>query len=886
MDLYIIDGNSYVYRAYYAIRSLTNSKGFPTNAIYGFTNMLMKIIRDKRPEGLVVSFDSPEPTERHLLFNQYKANRKETPSDLAEQLPHIRKVIAAFHIRIFELPGYEADDLIGTIAKKAASEGSNIFIVTADKDMMQLVDDRIKVYDPLKDRVLDREYVIGKFGVGPERVTEYMALTGDATDNIPGVRGIGDKTAKELLASFSSLDELIRHPERISREKLRSLLTENKDMMLMSRKLARIDTAAPIDIHVGEFVLREPDWLALLSLFKEYEFTSLMKLIPTAAEGAGAVVRSHETILGEESLREVVASISDVFAFDTEATGRNPLRDHLVGISLCWERDRACYVPVGHAQALMSENAQLARDKVRNILSPLFHDPGISKIGHNLKYDIVMLAGEGIEVVGHLYDTMIAAYLLNPNKPGHSLDEVSFEYLSRRKKSFMEVLKKRQSFADVPLDEATAYAAEDAALAFELKDILFAKLWEQDLESVYSDIEMPLIRVLVDMERAGVSIRTSLLEEMSRELADEILAIEKRIYSLAGEEFNINSPKQLSSILFAKLGLSPTRKTKTGFSTGMDVLEELAEVHDLPREVLQYRSLTKLKTTYIDVLPGLVNPATGRVHTSFNQTVTATGRLSSSDPNLQNIPIRGEWGKRIREAFVAEEGNLLLSADYSQVELRILAHLSGDEGLISAFNNGLDIHARTAAEIFGVPLDGVTTEMRRTAKTVNFGVIYGISSFGLSETLNIDRKEAERYIRQYFDRHPGVKRYVEELISGATHKGFVTTLFGRRRPVPELNNKNRAVRQLGERLAVNSPIQGTAADLIKIAMINIKKRLHDERLGARMILQVHDELLFELPETELETVRNMVREEMEGVKILSIPLKVEIGYGRNWAEAH
>ncbi|NJD55393.1 MAG: DNA polymerase I [Nitrospirae bacterium] len=886
MDLYIIDGNSYVYRAYYAIRSLTNSKGFPTNAIFGFTNMLMKIIRDRRPEGLVVSFDSPEPTERHMLFGQYKANRKETPADLAEQLPHIRRVIDAFRIRIFELPGYEADDLIGTIAKKAASEGANVFIVTADKDMMQLVDERIKVYDPMKDRVLDRAYVIGKFGVGPERVTEFMALTGDAVDNIPGVKGIGEKTAKELLSVFSSIDDLLGHPERISRERLRTLIAENRDMVLMSRKLATIDVAAPIDVDPGEFVLKEPDWLSLLALFKEYEFSSFMKLIPQADTPAGTSDRQHEMVMSEERLRDIAASVADSFAFDTEATGRNPLRDSLVGISLCNEMNRACYIPLSHAQSLVSGPVQLETGKVFSILGPLFGDQGVSKIGHNLKYDIMVLDRVGMSVDGPLFDTMIAAYLLNPNKPGHSLDEVSFEYLSKRKRTFMEVLKKHRTFADVPLEEATAYAAEDAALAFELKDDLFTKLKENGLERIYFDIEMPLISVLVDMETAGIMIRSALLDEMSKELAEEISAIERRIYFLAGEEFNINSPKQLSSILFTKLGLSPTRKTKTGFSTGMDVLEDLVEFHDLPQEVLHYRSLAKLKTTYIDVLPGLVNPETGRVHTSFNQTVTATGRLSSSDPNLQNIPIKGEWGKRIRAAFVAEGGNLLLSADYSQVELRILAHLSGDEGLISAFNENLDIHARTAAELYGVPLDRVTSEMRRTAKTVNFGVIYGISSFGLSETLNIDRKEAEQYIRQYFDRHPGVKRYVEELIAEAAKKGFVTTLFGRKRPVPELNNKNRTVRQLGERLAVNSPIQGTAADIIKIAMINIRKRLNAASLATRMILQVHDELLFELPEAELEAVQRMVREEMEGVLKLSVPLKVDIGHGRNWAEAH
>ncbi|MBI5846457.1 MAG: DNA polymerase I [Nitrospirae bacterium] len=886
MDLYIIDGNSYVYRAYYAIKSLTNSKGFPTNAILGFTNMLLKVIREKKPEGIVVSFDSPAITGRHMMFEQYKANRKETPADLVAQLPHIRKVISALHIKVFEMPGYEADDIIGTIAKKAASEGSNVYIVTADKDMLQLVDDRVKVYDPMKDRMLDKAYVMERFGVGPERVTEYMALTGDAADNIPGVKGIGEKTAKELLASFASIEELLEHPERIPREKLRAMISGSRDMVIMSQKLATIDTAVPIDFTTAEFGLLDPDWLALLSLFKEFEFTSLMKLLPSQATAPATSNRHYSAVFSADTLREIAASVKRELAFDTEATGKYPLIDRLVGLSLCNDSEKSYYVPMGHTQSLMPEHEQLGKEVVMQILNPILADPNISKIGHNLKYDLLMLAKEGISVDGPLLDTMIAAYLLNPNKAGHSLDEVSFEYLSKRKKSFMEVLKKRPSFADVPIDEAAPYAAEDAALAFELKDLLFERLKEGGLESVYLTIEMPLIKVLVDMETAGIKIQEGLLEEMSKELAADIAAIEKRVYFLAGEEFNINSPKQLSAILFTGLGLSPSRKTKTGFSTGVDVLEELAESHELPREVLHYRSLTKLKTTYIDVLPALVNPRTGRLHTSFNQTVTATGRLSSSDPNLQNIPVKGDWGKRIRAAFVAEQGNLLLSADYSQVELRILAHLSNDAGLIAAFRDNIDIHTRTAAEIFGVPLKSVSPEMRRTAKTVNFGVIYGISSFGLSETLNIGRKEAEQFIKQYFDRHPGVKQYIEQLIAETTEKGYVTTLFGRKRPVPELKNQNRNIRQLGERLAVNSPIQGTAADIIKLAMIHIRGRLRAESLQARMILQVHDELLFELPASELHTVGRIVREGMEGVLELSVPLKVDIGHGHNWAEAH
>jgi DNA polymerase-1 len=877
MNLYLIDGNSYVYRAFFAIKGLTNSKGFPTNAIFGFTNMLLKIIREKEPEGLAVLFDSPVPTERHRLFEEYKAHRPEIPSDLARQLPHVRRMISAFNIRIFEVPGYEADDLIGTIAKKAAAGGNSVFIVTADKDMLQLVDGNIKVYDPMKERILDAEYVRERFGVGPERVTEFMALTGDPVDNIPGIKGVGEKTAKELLSSFGSLEELFAHPERIGRERLRRMVEENRKAVYLSLQLASIDTGAPVELEMEDFKMRPPDWLSLLTLFREFEFTSFMKLLPSA----GPSQREYETITSPERLAEVVSSMKDEFALDLEATGRDPLRDSIVGIALCDDREKACYIPVGH-----ESGEQIGKQAALDSLRPVFESRDTGKIGHNLKYDIMLLRRAGVIVSGRLFDTMIAAYLLNPNKPNHNLDEVSFEYLGKRKTSFAEVLKKRRSFAEVTIDEAAPYAAEDAALSYELKDLLFKRLAENDLDEIYFGIEMPLMPVLADMEEAGVKVDATLLNALSKELEVEIESLSRRIFFLAGEEFNINSPKQLSKVLFHSLGLSPTKRTKTGFSTDMDVLEELASEHELPREVLNYRSLTKLKTTYIDVLPALVHGESGRVHTSFNQTVAATGRLSSSDPNLQNIPIRGEWGKRIRAAFIAEEGNLLLSADYSQVELRILAHLSGDEGLIQAFRTGVDIHSRTASELFGVPVDRVTPEMRRTAKVVNFGVIYGISAFGLSEALNMERKDAERYINQYFERHPGVKSYSEKVLAEAKEKGYVTTLFGRKRQVPELKSQNRNTRLQGERLAVNSPIQGTAADIIKIAMLRISGRLAGQALEGRMILQVHDELLFELPERELEAVKKVVREEMEGTGGLSVPLKVEIGYGRNWSEAH
>ncbi|MEW6675603.1 MAG: DNA polymerase I [Nitrospirota bacterium] len=889
MNLYLIDGNSYVYRAYYAIRGLSNSKGFPTNAIYGFTNMLLKIIREKKPDGIIVSFDSPVPTERHRIYEEYKAQRPETPRELAEQMPHIRRMISAFNIKTFEVPGYEADDLLGTIAKRAASEGMDVFIVTGDKDMLQLVGDNIKIYDPMKDSILDEEYVKERFGIGPERITEFMALTGDAVDNIPGIKGIGEKTAKELLSDFGSLEELLRNTERIKRDKLKKLISENAEMVRLSQRLATIDTSVPLNIDISEFGLKESDWPSLLSLFSEFEFGSLMKLIPLGISNK----ISYETVLSMEKLKKIAESIKDEFAFDIEATGRSPMTDTFVGLALCTEKGYASYIPVSHSY--LGVPAQINKKDLSGALSQIFEDKKISKIGHNLKYDIMMLRQEGIHVEGTLYDTMIASYLINPNKPDHSLEEITLEYLSRRKKTFMEVVGKRSSFAEVPLEEATPYASEDASLPLELKEILFNKLKENDLEEIYFNIEMPLIHVLADMEKAGMKIDTGKLEGISKELERELDGIQKRIYFLAGEEFNINSPKQLSRVLFHNLGFQPRKKTKTGFSTEMGVLEELAESHELPREILNYRSLSKLKTTYVDVLPSLINPRTGRIHTSFNQAVTATGRLSSSEPNLQNIPIRGEWGKRIREAFIAEEGNLLLSADYSQVELRILAHLSQDKGLIDAFINGLDIHTRTAAELFGVPLDKVTSDMRRIAKTVNFGVIYGMSPFGLSEILNISRDEAKKYIEEYFDKHPKVKKYIEKTLYEAKERGYVTTLFGRRRPIPELKSPNSNIRGQGERLAINSPVQGTATDIIKIAMITIRKRFKDKGLKTKMILQVHDELLFEVPAQEFETVKDIVKKEMEAMnrfwfmevrRDFSVPLKVDIGYGRNWAEAH
>jgi DNA polymerase-1 len=597
--------------------------------------------------------------------------------------------------------------------------------------------------------------------------------------------------------------------------------------------------------------------------------------------GQEAICKKDEAKNNETNSSPIAHSPSPItyLSFDIEATGRNPISDSIVGIALCKEEGKAYYVPIRHAHGTNVPDAL-------NILKEVLEDESIPKVGHNLKYDILILRQEGIHVKGRLYDTMLASYLLNPNKPDHSLENVSLEYLFYKKRPFTEVLGKRHSFSEVPIDDATPYAAEDAILAMELKDILFERLKNEGLENLYFDMEMPLIYVLTDVEESGVRINKERLEELSKELDRELEIIESRIYTIAGGSFNINSPQQLQKILFEKLGLKPLKKTKTGYSTGMDVLEELSKTHELPMEILNYRTLYKLKTTYVDALPKLIDKKTGRIHTSFNQTVTATGRLSSSEPNLQNIPIRGEWGTKIREVFIADKGCVLISADYSQVELRILAHISGDKGLIDAFNKDIDIHTRTAAELFNIPKESVTEEMRRIAKTVNFGVVYGISPFGLSEALNITPKEAATYIEQYFKKHEGVKNYMDNAVKTARENGYVKTLMGRKRPIPEINSHNTNIRQQAERLAINTPIQGTAADLIKIAMINIGQRLKERDLKTRMILQIHDELLFEAPETELETAKKLITHEMENALSLSVPLKVDMGWGKNWAKAH
>jgi DNA polymerase-1 len=875
MDLYLVDGNSYVYRAYYAIKGLTDSRGRPTGAVFGFTKTLLKMIKERNPDGLIVSFDTPHPTERHEIFEDYKAHRPATPDELIEQAPFVREVLEAMRISVFEMPGFEADDVIATLAMRAVEMEMNVYIVSSDKDMLQLVDDRIKVYDPIKDVVLNEEHVRGKFGVPPERVTEFMALVGDSADNIPGVKGVGEKTAKKLLGQFESIDEMIAHPERIQNQRLKKKILEGVEDIKLSKRLAEINRDVPLQTGADDFRLREPDWEELRAIFREFGFTSLMGFLPQGRQ----LERHYETVLELERLSEIEKSIEDEFSIITKINDS----DSLVGFSLSWQKGKAAYVPLAHSYDGVPD--QIQKHRALNVVKRLMEDDGISKTGHNLKQDILAMRSEGINMRGQLYETTLASYLLNPMRTDHSLDSMALEHLSRKKKSLKEVAGKR-GFDEVELSLAADYASEEAELAFELKDILFSQLVKEGLEGAYFDVEMPLIYVLSEMEEAGMKIDTVQLNDLSKELQGELDSLQTRIFFLAGEEFNINSPKQLGAVLFERLGLKPGKKKKTGYSTDMSVLEELARTHELPQEILNWRSISKLKNTYVDVLPRLVNPKTGRLHTSFNQTVTATGRLSSSEPNLQNIPVRGTWGKRIREAFIADEGNIIVSADYSQIELRILAHLSEDQVLLDAFKNNVDIHTRTASEIFNIDETSVNQDMRQVAKTVNFGVIYGMTRFGLSEALSIPITEAEMYIDQYFRRHSGVKTYLEHVLEEAKGLGFVKTLSGRKRPVPELRSKNYQMRQFGERLALNSPIQGTAADIIKMAMIDISGKLRSANLKTKMVLQVHDELVFDVPVDEENKVVALVTESMQGAVQLKVPLMVYVGSGSNWAEAH
>jgi DNA polymerase-1 len=880
--LFLIDGSSYIYRAFYAIRHLSNSKGFPTNAIYGFTQMLLKVLKDHRPEYLAVVFDSKAPTFRSEAYQAYKANRPTMPEGLIPQIPYIKKIVEGYRIATLEMDGYEADDIIGTVAKGLESE-ADVVVITGDKDILQLVGERIRVYDTMKEKWMGPEEVKERFGVTPEQVVEVMGLAGDAIDNIPGVPGIGEKTAIELIKKFGSIENLLNRLDEVPQEKLKEKLKSHKDLARLSRRLATIRIDVPIVYRKEDFVLSSPDPGGLRGLFKELEFHKLLREFSEESP-EGKPDRDYRLIMDRDVFLSLLQDLkeSKCFAIDIETTSLYPMWAKPVGISLSHAPHQAFYIPVGHMNA-----GQLPLDWVLEQLKPLLDEEGVKKAGQNIKYDWIVLKRLGIDVRGILCDTMIASYLLNPTKHNHNLGEIAREYLDREVTEYKEVVGgKEMTFDQVDLDRARDYSCEDADVTLQLSHLLLPKLKEGGFEELFGRVEMPLAVVLAKMEMNGVKIDIDFLRGFSKEIEGQLLGKMDRIYGLAGEAFNINSSRQLGKILFDKFNLPVIKKTKTGVSTDVEVLEKLSLHHDLPLEILGYRNLSKLKSTYIDALPKLVHPETGRVHTSYNQTVTATGRLSSSDPNLQNIPIRTEEGNRIRQAFIPEKGYVIVSADYSQIELRILAHLSRDEVLVEAFEKNEDIHSRTASEIFGVSMEKVTPGMRREAKVINFGIIYGMSAYGLSQQLKIEPKIAQAYIDQYFQKYTGVQTYIRTSLEEARKKGFVITLLNRRRYLPEINSPTATIRQASERMAINTPLQGTAADMIKVAMIRIQTRLENLHLSTKMIMQVHDELVFEVPEGEIENALPMIRTEMEAVMELLVPLKVSISRGNNWAEAH
>ena len=863
--LFLIDGMSHIFRAFYAIRNLSNERGLPTNAAYGFAAMMRKLIRHYQPDYIAVAFDGPERTFRHDAFEQYKANRTEMPDDLAKQIPYIRKFCEALRIPILEVPRYEADDVIGTLARKAERENFDVVIVSNDKDMFQLVDDRVQVLHQAKDDVLfDPPKVKEFFGVLPNQVVDVLGLMGDSVDNVPGAPGIGEKGARDLISRFGSLENLLAHPEEVERKAYRESLQTHREQIMKSRELVTIDTQAPVEVEWHDLEARPPEMARLVELLTELGFQSMLKEFVTESESSASAPQAGalERIDSAERLAGIVKELKKCSHVDCylEVDSMEPMLASALCLAVQGVRKDAQNVPMGLVQFDGGSPLKLEDWK------EFWESTDIPKVLHNAKTASVVLKKHGLRMGGLAWDTMLLSYLVHPNRSNHNFEEIAFA-----------------------LFEKTPTPAPDqrCVITGQLLAALRPKLEELKLEKVYETIELPLVEVLAQMEWSGVRIDTSALQHMSQEMERQIDVLAQQIYQAAGTEFNMNSPRQLGEILFEKLNLpAPKKLKKSGqYSTSVEILEQLAADYELPRLMLEYRQLAKLKSTYIDALPKLVNPRTGRVHTSFNQTVAATGRLSSSNPNLQNIPIRTDEGMKIRSAFIPSNGCVLLAADYSQIELRILAHLSQDPVLMESFRKGEDIHTRTALEVFGIRPEMQTRELRRRAKAINFGIVYGQTAFGLAKELGISNKEAQHFIQLYFERYHGVKEFIDRTIAETKETFMTRTLFGRLRQIPEINSKNPALRNFAERTAVNSPIQGTAADIIKLAMIEIHGELQRWRLQTKMILQVHDELVFDVPENELDEVQKLVKAGMEGIYKFSVPLVVEIGTGRNWMEA-
>ena len=886
--IYLIDGTAYIHRAYHAIRGLTNSKGLPTNAAFGFTRMLLKLMEDRSPAYIGMFFDAKGPTFRHEMYKEYKANRPAMPEDMAMQIPYIKEITAAFNLPIIELQGYEADDLIGTLARAAEKEGYEVVMVTGDKDFMQLVTDKAAIWDPMKDIIIDLKTIREKFGIEPHQMIDVQGLSGDSTDNVPGVPGIGQKTALDLIKTYHSMQEVYEKLDTITKKKQRENLENFKDQAFLSRELVTIDTAVPVDTELASFKVTAPDKKKLGELFKDLEFRQLQQSVPDQADLSH---KDYQAVMDMDALLKLISQLenSGLFALDTETTSINPMQAKLVGLSFATRANQAFYIPCTHNYLGAPE--QLDLQAVLEQLKPVLENPEIKKVGQNIKYDWMVLVRHGIDLQGVAFDTMLASYLMDPSKRAHNLDQIALDFLDHKTITYEQVAgkgKNAPTFSQVSVDKAIPYACEDADITLMAKDVLMSGLKELDLEELMDTVEMPLVPVLIRMEMQGAGIDVDRLQELSKSFGQELDALEGSIHGLAGEAFNIKSSQQLGRILFEKLQLPVQKKTKkkTGYSTDVSVLTTLAEHHELPALILKHRTLAKLKSTYADALVELVNPETGRIHTSYNQTVAVTGRLSSSDPNLQNIPIRTKEGRKIRQAFIPRKDWYLVSADYSQIELRILAHCSEDDILIQAFREDEDIHTRTACEVFQIEPQSMTVELRRQAKAINFGIIYGMSAFGLSRQLDISNKMAKTYIDHYFSRYRGVKRFMDQTIADARQTRRTSTLLGRIRILPDIDSKNVIVRQAAERTAINTPIQGSAADLIKVAMIKVDDALRKKKLVSAMLLTVHDELVFEVPPDELEVVTRLVRDIMEGVWELRVPLKVNISRGSNWDEAH
>lgn len=885
-ELYLIDGSAYIYRAYHAVKPLSNSKGLPTHAVYGFLAILRRLLKERNPEYLAIAFDTKGPVFRHQLYGQYKANRPPMPDDLAQQIPYIRQLVAAHRICTLEQDDQEADDLIASACRRMLAQDFHITIVSGDKDLLQLVAPGVTVWDPMSNKVMDEAAVRDKYGVTPAMLLDYFALTGDSSDNIPGVPGVGPKSAQKLIDEHQTLEALYQTVATMKSSKMTTQLQNHRHEAFLSRDLVRLNSSAPTPENAACYRMQEPDHEALQSLYAELEFQSFLK----------EVVREEKIDTSRFNLVQDPGDLTIIcdrlagigtLAIDTETDSLDTEQANLVGVSMCTEQGDAWYFPVGHrdeAGALLP--GQLPIGALISSLRPVLERSDLLKIGHNLKFDLAILAAShngALKLEAPLYDTMIGAWLLDPDRRSYKLDDLCRD-INVHMTSFSEVTggdKRNDAFCRVELTAAKNYSCEDVFGALKLYAVQKPQLEQSQLFALMGAVEGPLIPVLAAMEHAGVLVDRPKLATLSHEFGERLAACEQEIYRAAGMEFNINSPKQLGEVLFDHLQLPKGRKTKTGWSTDVTVLESLSATHALPALILQYRNLAKLKSTYIDKLAELCRPDTGRVHTSFNQCGTATGRLSSSNPNLQNIPIRTEEGRRIRSAFIADQGCCLLAADYSQIDLRVMAHYSGDQALIEAFRHDQDIHRRTAAEIFFIAPELVTADMRRVAKTINFGIVYGMSSFGLAGQLQISRKEAQTFIDRYFAHFSGIKDFMERIVAQARRDGFVTTLLGRRRLLPEIGSSNRVQREFAERTAINTPIQGTAADIIKLAMLHVHQELEKRKLGTRMLLQIHDELVFEVPHQEREEVAALVAERMEASLALDVPLRVNLSYGQS-----